>query len=76
MKIKLDEIKKETITPIDEDYVIGTVERVKFKCPCGQSEVIYEDDKTPGYRSTDVYTFCKNCQGKYTFSYGIAELIE
>lgn len=60
MKMKIDgkEYQLEEIRRKEQGY-----ERdVYYKCPlCGEGEVIYSDDETPGFRDHGTYFDCKHC---------------
>ena len=43
-----------------------------YECPCGAGKVYYEKDDIPGFKSSDTYTDCPNCEGLYDFKRGIA----
>lgn len=53
----------------------GTVIKDTYQCPCSKGKVYYEKDNIPGFRDRDVYTDCKDCQGKYEFSRGYAKQV-
>lgn len=48
----------------------GTVERVEFRCPCGDGEIIEEHEKVPGFREHDVRIDCGKCHAEWRFAEG------
>lgn len=50
----------------------GSVIQEEYKCPCGKGTVIYEKDDIPGFRDSDTWCTCKECDEKYDFKRGIA----
>lgn len=54
----------------------GSVDRTEYECPCGKGKVIYEKDNIPGFRDSMTFSDCTECNSKYHFSRGEAELIQ
>ncbi|MEK4391018.1 MULTISPECIES: hypothetical protein [Bacillus] len=52
----------------------GDVIREEYKCPCGSGLVVYEKENIPGFRSTEIDCYCKQCNEKYDFGRGTATL--
>ncbi len=52
----------------------GRVINNKYVCPCGEGIVFYEKDDIPGFRESDTWTNCKQCDKKYNFKRNNAEL--
>lgn len=50
----------------------GEVIKVEYQCPCGNAKVIYEKDAIPGFRDSDIWCTCNDCNDKYDFGRGIA----
>ncbi|WP_210417105.1 hypothetical protein [Citricoccus sp. SGAir0253] len=45
----------------------GTIERVEYRCPCGDGEIIEEHDNVPGFREHDVRLDCDRCRVEWRF---------
>ncbi|AST93584.1 hypothetical protein BC6307_21090 [Sutcliffiella cohnii] len=50
----------------------GEVIKEEYQCPCGHAKVIYEKDAIPGFRDSDIWCTCKECNDKYEFRRGVA----
>lgn len=48
----------------------GTVERIRYACPCGAGEIVEEHDNIPGFREHDVYIDCEKCRAQWRFADG------
>ena len=48
----------------------GTVERVTFRCPCGDGEIVEEHENVPGFREHDVRIDCDKCHADWRFADG------
>lgn len=48
----------------------GTVERIEFRCPCGDSTIVEEHDNLPGFRDHDVRILCDKCRSEWRFVEG------
>jgi hypothetical protein len=48
----------------------GEIITKKYECPCGKGAVTYERDDIPGFKSTDIWCDCKECNEKYEFLRG------
>ncbi|XVQ86490.1 hypothetical protein ACQP2K_03380 [Microbispora siamensis] len=45
----------------------GTVERYKYRCPCGDGTITEEHDNVPGFREHDVRIDCDKCRAEWRF---------
>jgi hypothetical protein len=48
----------------------GDTELLRFRCPCGDSQIIEEHDNIPGHRSHDVSISCDKCRDEWDFAPG------
>ncbi|WP_067728867.1 hypothetical protein [Oceanobacillus damuensis] len=72
MQLKL----KESSEIPHEGYGAGSGQIIKkeYVCPCGNGTVYYEKDDIPGFRESDIYCDCEDCNSKYNFARGTASL--
>lgn len=52
----------------------GTVERVEYRCPCGQGQIVEEHDNIAGFRDHSVYLDCDECRSHWRIVDGSAVL--
>ncbi|MCM3411476.1 hypothetical protein [Metabacillus litoralis] len=71
--IKLKAIEEKSVSHVGYGAGSGDIINEEYECPCGQGKVFYEKDDIPGFRSSDIWCTCKECDDKYTFRRGIAE---
>ncbi|GAA1109181.1 hypothetical protein [Arthrobacter flavus] len=43
----------------------GTVERIEYRCPCGDGLIVEEHDNIPGFREHDVTINCPKCRDEW-----------
>ena len=48
----------------------GDTELLRFRCPCGDSQIIEEHDNIPGFRNHDVSISCDKCRTEWDFAPG------
>lgn len=48
----------------------GSVERLDYRCPCGEGTIVEEHEDVPGFREHDVWIACDNCRGQWRFVAG------
>ncbi|AHN24223.1 hypothetical protein [Lysinibacillus varians] len=70
--MKLKQLEESTHQSSGYGAGSGEVINETYECPCGNGKVFYEKDDIPGFRSSDIWSNCKECDEKYTFGRGIA----
>ena len=48
----------------------GTMDRVEFRCPCGDGMIVEEHDNIPGFRDHSVWIKCDKCLAEWRFLSG------
>lgn len=71
--IYLKEIESKEISHAGYGAGSGSIINEEYECPCGKGKVFYEKDNIPGFRDSDIWCDCKECNDKYDFRRGIAE---
>ncbi|MGO3257008.1 MAG: hypothetical protein ACTIKH_12770 [Glutamicibacter ardleyensis] len=46
----------------------GSIERLVFRCPCGDGQIIEEHENIPGFREHDHWFDCAKCKGEWRFA--------
>ncbi|WP_251028655.1 hypothetical protein [Bacillus sp. ISL-18] len=74
MEIKLKELSGSSNHHQGYGAGSGSIIKKEYECPCGKGKVFYEKDDIPGFRESDIWTDCKECDEKYKFIRGTAIL--
>lgn len=48
----------------------GTIDRLEYRCPCGDGKIIEEHDNVPGFREHSVWIECDKCRADWRFVAG------
>lgn len=67
-----DPVRTERIDASSHDHEgwgagAGTVERLEYRCPCGDGTIVEEHDNIPGFQEHDVKIDCGRCFAQWRF---------